>query len=107
MNINTNMNNANTEINPECNTSTHPGGMSYNSCPVIRSVADAIRYLQFGGTLYVAQYECHDLIKKLLLVISDGGVNNAAMAFADTCDQIFERRAELGMLSQRSCAAFS
>lgn len=107
MNINTIMNNANTEVNPECNTSTHPGRMSYNSCPIIRSVADAISYLQFGGTWYLAQYQCHHLIEKLLLVISRGSLNNAAIAFANTCDQIFERRAELGMLSRRSCAALS
>lgn len=98
MNINRITNNANISprshgknlafmaMNPACHTTTHPGDISYNSGPVIRSVADVIMDLQCGGNLHLAQYQCHELIKQLLLVISGRCLQNPAMAVANTND---------------------
>lgn len=57
--------------------------------PVIRSVADAIIYLRWGGTsLHQARFKCHDLIKDLLLAIPGNDLEHAAIAVAEACDRI-------------------
>lgn len=86
-------------INPEPIASPQPGRISSSAGPVIRSVEDAITYLQQGGNLHLARYECFDPIKTLLLAISGDSLENAATAFADTCDWLVIYRVGICMLS--------